>query len=188
MRPRTVLKNIATFGSGCFWCAQPLFEDLRGVQAVTVGYAGGTGPHPTYEAVGTGQTGYIETYQVEFDPTVITYAQLLEVFFLTHDPTQVNRQGHDVGPQYASVIFWHDEGQRAAAELAKAKCNASKLSDRAVATAIRPFTAFVPAEAYHQHYYQQHPEQAYCQTIVDPKIAAFRKKFAAWRKPPAVSS
>lgn len=174
--------QLATFGSGCFWCSQPIFSDLQGVEEVTVGYAGGTKPNPTYEEVCTGTSGHVEVFQVEFDPSVISYEQLLEVFFLTHDPTTLNRQGHDSGTQYRSVIFYHDEQQRKSAEQVKRNLEAEKVFDSPIVTAIEPYTAFYPAEEYHQDYYAKNPEQGYCQMIIDPKVAKFRKKFSGLRK------
>lgn len=174
--------QLATFGSGCFWCSDPLFRDLRGVTSVTVGYAGGRKSNPTYEEVCSGSTGHAEVIQVAFDPAVISYAQLLEVFFLTHNPTTLNRQGNDVGPQYRSVIFFHDPAQQKTAEAIKQKIQAEKIFPDPIVTAIEPFTSFYPAEEYHQNYYAKNPDQAYCQAIIDPKVAKFRKKFAGLRK------
>lgn len=173
---------IATFGSGCFWCSQPLFKDLRGVVKVTVGYAGGTTPQPTYEQVCAGGTGHAEVIQIEFDPTVITYEQLVEVFFLTHDPTTINRQGHDLGEQYRSVIFVQDAAQLATAQAVKARITADHVYDRPIVTQILPAATFYPAEDYHQNYYARHPEQGYCQMVIDPKVAKFRRQFASLLK------
>lgn len=174
--------QLATFGAGCFWCSEPLFNDLRGVTKVTVGYTGGQKANPTYEEVGTGKSGHAEVVQIEFDPAIISYAQLLEVFFLTHNPTTLNQQGNDTGPQYRSVIFYHDKLQRQAAELIKQKITADKVYDQPIVTALEPYIAFYPAESYHQHYYAKNPEQGYCQVIIDPKLAKFRQNFSAWRK------
>ncbi len=174
--------QLATFGSGCFWCSEAVFLDLKGVSKVTSGYAGGTKPNPTYEEVCDGSTGHAEVIQVEYDPNVISYEQLLEVFFLTHNPTTLNKQGNDVGTQYRSVIFVHDETQKKIAEVVKAKINAEKIYDDPIVTTIEPLTKFYPAEAYHQNYYANNPEQGYCQVIIDPKVAKFRRKFAALRK------
>lgn len=177
-----VTTQLATFGSGCFWCGQPLFADLKGVTKVTVGYAGGSQPNPTYKDVCTGTTGHAEVIQIEFDPAVISYEQLVEVFFLTHDPTTLNRQGNDIGTQYRSVIFSHDGHQRQAAMAVKEKIDHQKVYDRPIVTAIEPYSAFYPAESYHQNYYTKNPDQGYCQMVIDPKVAKFRKKFAALRK------
>lgn len=171
--------QLATFGAGCFWCSETLFKDLRGVLTVTAGYAGGRVAHPTYEQVCGGSTGHVEVVRIEYDPTAITFEQLVEVFFLTHDPTTVNRQGHDVGEQYRSVIFTHDESQRTAAERVKKKIEAEHVYDRPIVTPIVPFTNFYPAEDYHQNYYAKNPDAGYCQMVIDPKVAVFRKKFAA---------
>lgn len=175
-------KSLATFGSGCFWCSEAIFNDLKGVLKVTSGYAGGTKPKPTYEEVCTGQTGHAEVINIEFDPGVIAYEQLLEVFFLTHNPTTPNRQGNDVGPQYRSVVFYHDEAQRVAAEKMKTKISADKIYDGPIVTSLEPFPEFYAAEDYHQNYFAKNPDQPYCQVVIDPKVAKFRKKFVALRK------
>lgn len=171
-----------TFGSGCFWCGQALFENIRGVSKVTAGYEGGTVPNPTYQDVSSGKTGHAEVFQVEFDPSIVTFGQLAEVFFLTHDPTQLNRQGHDVGEQYRSVIFFHDDQQKTAAESVKQKIEREKIFEKLIVTQIVPATTFYPAENYHQEYYQKNPEAGYCQMVIDPKVAKFRKKFAGLLK------
>lgn len=170
---------LATFGSGCFWCTEAMFKDLRGVIRVTSGYAGGTVPHPTYEQVCSGTTGHAEVIQVEYDPQQIRYDQLVEIFFVTHDPTTRNRQGHDVGEQYRSVIFAHDDEQRQVAERVKAKLTTDHVYDHPIVTDILPATTFYPAEAYHQDYYANNPDQGYCQMVIDPKVAKFRKRFAS---------
>lgn len=174
--------QLATFGGGCFWCSEAIFLDLKGVHGVTSGYAGGAKPNPTYDEVCNGNTGHAEVIQVEFDPSVISYHQLLEVFFLTHNPTTLNQQGNDIGTQYRSIIFFHDNAQRLAAESVKAQIDADKIYDKSVVTTIEPYTTFYPAEDYHQNYYTNNPEQGYCQMVIDPKVAKFRKKFAALRK------
>jgi peptide-methionine (S)-S-oxide reductase len=171
--------QLATFGSGCFWCGEALFKELRGVVKVTSGYAGGTTPSPNYEAVCSGSTGHAEVNQIAFDSAVISYDQLVEVFFLTHDPTQLNRQGNDVGTQYRSVIFYHNDSQRRIAESMKARLEAEGVFDQPIVTAIEPFTTFYPAESYHQNYYANHPDQAYCQAVINPKLAKFRLRFSA---------
>lgn len=170
--------QLATFGSGCFWCTEAMFKDLKGVITVTSGYAGGTMANPTYEQVCSGSTGHAEVVQVEFDPTVIGYDQLVELFFLTHDPTTMNRQGNDVGEQYRSVIFAHDEMQKTVAAQVKNKIDGDHVYDRPIVTQIVPFTKFYPAENYHQNYYANNPEAGYCQMVISPKVAKFRKKFA----------
>lgn len=178
MRMTTASTQIATFGSGCFWCGQALFKQLRGVTRVTVGYAGGTTHHPTYEAVCSGTTGHAEVFQVEFDPNLISYRQLLEVFFLSHDPTTFNRQGHDVGEQYRSIIMTHDTQQRHTAQEVIAEITATRAFDQPIVTIVQPFTAFYPAEAEHQDYFEQHPDAAYCQAVINPKLVTFKQRFA----------
>lgn len=174
--------QLATFGSGCFWCTEAIFKDLRGVVKVTSGYSGGINANPTYDQVSTGGTGHAEAVQVEFDPSVISFEQLAEVFFLTHDPTQLNRQGNDVGDQYRSVIFTHDPGQQQQAASVMARIQAEGVYDKPIVTQIVPYTNFFPAEDYHQNYFENNPEQPYCQVVINPKVAKFRKKFAALRK------
>ncbi len=176
--------EIATFGSGCFWCSEAIFLDLRGVQRVTSGYAGGAMPNPSYEQVCSETTGHAEVVQIEFNPAVISYEQLLEVFFLTHNPTTLNRQGNDVGTQYRSVIFYHDHQQQSVAETVLKKINAEKIYDAPIVTTIESFTNFYPAEDYHQQYFAKNPDQPYCQVVIDPKVAKFRKKFSQLRKAP----
>lgn len=174
--------QLATFGSGCFWCSEAIFLNLKGVQKVTSGYAGGKKPNPTYAEVCAGTTGHAEVVQIEFDPTVIAYEQFLEVFFLTHNPTTLNRQGNDVGMQYRSVIFYHTASQQAAAEKVKKKIGDEKIYPDPIVTTIESFTEFYPAEEYHQNYFARNPDQPYCQVVIDPKVAKFRKKFSALRK------
>ncbi len=174
--------QLATFGSGCFWCTEAIYKDIKGVSKVTSGYAGGTTPSPTYEQVCSGSTGHAEVIQVEFDPNIVTYAQLVEVFFLTHNPTTMNRQGGDVGEQYRSVIFTHDEMEKTVAEEIKHKIEGENVYDQPIVTQITPLTNFYPAEEYHQDYYAKNPDQGYCQMVIDPKVAKFRKKFASLLK------
>ncbi len=176
------MSSLATFGSGCFWCSEAIFNDLKGVLKVTSGYSGGKKPNPTYEEVCAGTTGHAEVNQIEFDPTVISYEQLLEVFFLTHNPTTLNRQGNDVGMQYRSVIFYHTASQQQKADQVKAKIAAEKIYADQIVTTIEPFNDFYPAEDYHQNYFAKNPAQPYCRVVIDPKVAAFRKKFSRWRK------
>lgn len=171
--------RLATFGAGCFWCSEAIFKELKGVEKVMSGYAGGTVPHPSYEQVCSHATGHAEVVQIEFNPTVISFEQLVEVFFLTHDPTQMNRQGNDVGEQYRSVIFYHDDEQKASAEKVKARVKQERVYSSHMVTQIVPFTNFYTAEDYHQNYYAKNPDAGYCQVIIDPKVAKFRKKFAA---------
>lgn len=169
--------RVATFGSGCFWCGQALFKNLKGVSSVTVGYSGGSKPNPTYEEVCSGKTGHAEVFQIEFDPSIITYKQLVEIFFLTHDPTQMNRQGNDIGEQYRSEVFHHDEEQKKVAEEVKEDLEKEKVFDKPIVTQILPAKNFYPAESYHQDYYAKNSEAGYCQMVIDPKVAEFHKKF-----------
>ncbi|MDQ7829565.1 MAG: peptide-methionine (S)-S-oxide reductase MsrA [Armatimonadota bacterium] len=170
-------REVATLGGGCFWCLEAVFEQLRGVEQVVSGYAGGTMPHPTYEQVCSGTTGHAEVVQVAFDPDVLSYRELLEVFFTVHDPTTPDRQGPDVGTQYRSVIFTHSPAQRATAEEVIAALTAARVFPDPIVTEVRPFEAFYPAEPYHQQYYRRHPEQAYCRLVIAPKVAKFRQAF-----------
>lgn len=169
----------ATLGGGCFWCLEAVFEPLRGVQKVVSGYAGGTGENPSYREVCSGTTGHAEVVQVTFDPAVLTYRDLLEIFFAMHDPTTVNRQGADVGTQYRSVIFWHTEEQRRTAETVISELNAGKTWDHAIVTQVAPAPTFYPAEDYHQGYYRGNPNQGYCVAVINPKVAKLRAKYAS---------
>ncbi|MBN2386399.1 MAG: peptide-methionine (S)-S-oxide reductase MsrA [Anaerolineales bacterium] len=169
--------RVATLGGGCFWCLEAVFDELRGVASVESGYSGGTVPHPTYRAVCDGTTGHAEVVQVRFDPAVLAYADLLRVFFAIHDPTTLNRQGADVGPQYRSVIFYHDQEQKKTAEAVIARLTAEKLWDAPIVTALRPFEAFYVAEEVHQEYFSNNRFQPYCQAIIAPKLARFRQQF-----------
>jgi peptide-methionine (S)-S-oxide reductase len=168
-------QEVATLAGGCFWCLDGAFRLLRGVTRVESGYAGGVRPNPTYEQVCTGATGHAEVTQVTFDPSIITYRDLLDVFFTIHDPTQLNRQGADVGTQYRSAIFPHTDEQRAEAERAIKELEATGVYDSPVVTTIEPLTAFYPAEGYHQDYYARNARQPYCQGVIAPKIAKLRK-------------
>ncbi|HEY8450335.1 MAG TPA: peptide-methionine (S)-S-oxide reductase MsrA [Bacillota bacterium] len=172
-------RETATLGGGCFWCLEAVFRRLRGVDAVQSGYAGGHVPNPTYEQVCTGTTGHAEVVQITFDPHVISYRELLEVFFAIHDPTTPNRQGADVGPQYRSVIFYHSPEQKQIAEEVIADLERQRVWDAPIVTEIAPYTAFYPAEDYHRDYYERNPWQPYCQVVIAPKVAKFRKQFAA---------
>jgi len=176
--------GIATLGGGCFWCLQPLFQELRGVTKVEVGYAGGTSLNPSYEHVCTGETGHAEVVQVTFDPGIISYRDLLKVFFTIHDPTTLNRQGADIGTQYRSAIFYHSPEQKRAAEEIIAELSAAKLWDRPVVTEVTAFQAFYPAEDYHQEYFRRNPTQPYCQMVVAPKVVKFRKQYLQQLKKP----
>jgi peptide-methionine (S)-S-oxide reductase len=168
----------ATFGGGCFWCTEAVFLELRGVQRVVSGYSGGHVENPTYEQVCGKRTGHAEVIQVTYDPEQTTYADLLEVFFRTHDPTTVDRQGNDAGPQYRSVIYYHDEEQRRIAEEVRQALDASGAFGAPIVTKIEPLLNFYPAEDYHQNYYARNPAQGYCSFVIAPKVEKFRKVFA----------
>ena len=167
----------ATLGGGCFWCVEAVFDELRGVRRVEPGYSGGHVERPTYEQVCTGLTGHAEVVQVSFDPHEISYRELLEVFFAVHDPTTKDRQGPDVGPQYRSVIFYHDEEQRRTAEEVISELEARGIWDGPIVTEVAPFTAFYPAEEYHRDYFRRNPDQPYCRVVIAHKVAKFRKEF-----------
>jgi peptide-methionine (S)-S-oxide reductase len=169
----------ATFGMGCFWCSEAVFTRLKGVSKVVSGYSGGHVKNPTYEQVSTGQTGHAESVQITFDPAVTSYDKLLEVFFKTHDPTTLNRQGEDVGTQYRSVIFCHNDQQRKLAEQYKHKLDTTRAFHAPIVTEIAAFQEFFPAEDYHRDYYRLHGRQPYCQLVIRPKIAKFEKLFPA---------
>ncbi|BCX05519.1 MAG: peptide methionine sulfoxide reductase MsrA [Candidatus Roseilinea sp.] len=169
---------VATLGGGCFWCLEAVYEQVNGVLRVESGYAGGRVPHPSYEAVCMGTTGHAEVVQITFDPRVVTFRELLEIFFVIHDPTTLNRQGADVGTQYRSVIFYHSPEQREIARQVIAEVEAAKLWDDPIVTELTPFESFYQAEAYHQGYYRNNPLQGYCRVVIAPKIAKFRKLFA----------
>ena len=169
--------DTATFGNGCFWCTEAVFQELKGVVKVVSGYSGGAVKNPTYKAICTGTTGHAECLQISYDPTVVTFDELLEVFWQTHDPTTLNRQGNDVGTQYRSVVFYHNEEQRAKAASYKDALNKSGAWDNPVVTTLEPLTIFYPAEDYHQNYFNDNPEQGYCQFVIRPKVEKFRKVF-----------
>jgi len=166
---------LATLAGGCFWCLEAVFQQLKGVSKVSSGYAGGTRPNPTYEAVCTGTTGHAEVVQIEFDPAVITYRDLLDVFFTIHDPTTLNQQGADTGTQYRSAVFFHSPEQQQ--EAAAAIREAQKAWDDPIVTEVVPFTQFYPAEEYHRDYYLRNPNQGYCRVVIAPKVAKLRAHF-----------
>ncbi|HEX6122698.1 MAG TPA: peptide-methionine (S)-S-oxide reductase MsrA [Ktedonobacterales bacterium] len=170
--------EVATLGGGCFWCQEPIFASLRGVVSVTPGYAGGHVANPSYEQVCTGTTGHAEVAQVVFDPRELSYRDLLRIFFATHDPTTLNRQGADIGEQYRSVILPHTETQRATAEAVIRELTERNLFDRPIVTTIEPFTGFYPAEDYHRSYFAKHPDAPYCAAVIAPKVAKFRQHYA----------
>lgn len=170
-------KDIATLAGGCFWCLEAVFAGLQGVESVVSGYMGGTEPDPSYEAVCTGTTGHAEVVRLVYDPAVVSYRDVLEVFFNIHDPTTLNRQGNDVGTQYRSAIFYHDEEQKRIAEQVIAALDGARLWRDPVVTEVAPATAFYPAETYHQDYFARNPGQPYCRLVVAPKVAKFRSRF-----------
>jgi peptide-methionine (S)-S-oxide reductase len=170
--------KLATFGGGCFWCTEAVFQELNGVEKVVSGYSGGHVENPTYKQVCDGDTGHAEVIQITYDPAKITFAELLEVHWKTHDPTTLNRQGNDSGPQYRSTVFYHDDEQRKEAEHYKKKLDESGAFRKPIVTEITKFTNFYPAEDYHQNYFLDNPEQGYCAGIIRPKVDKFRKAFA----------
>jgi peptide-methionine (S)-S-oxide reductase len=175
----------ATFGAGCFWCSEAVFQQLNGVHAAVPGYSGGSVDRPTYEQICTGKTGHAEVIHVTFDPQVISYADLLEVFWRSHDPTTLNRQGRDVGSQYRSVIFYHDDEQRRQAEQYKQQLDASGAFAAPIVTEIVPFREFHPAEVSHQDYFARNPAAPYCELVIRPKLEKFEQRFADKLKPTA---
>jgi methionine-S-sulfoxide reductase len=178
--------ELATLGGGCFWCLEAVYVELNGVEKVVSGYAGGEVKNPNYDQVCGGRTGHAEVVQITFDPDVISFKELLEVFFTIHDPTKLNRQGNDVGSQYRSIILYHDEEQKKAAEQTIAELAAARIWDQRIVTEVVPLAEFYPAENYHQQYFERNPQQPYCQIIVAPKVAKVRQKFMAkLRKTPA---
>ncbi|MEM9326101.1 MAG: peptide-methionine (S)-S-oxide reductase MsrA [Bacteroidota bacterium] len=171
------MEKTATFGSGCFWCTEAIFQRLEGVSAVKSGYAGGHVEHPTYEAVCAGVTGHAEVVQVQFDDSVVSYDELLEVFWKTHDPTTLNRQGNDVGTQYRSVVFYHDDQQKEKADHYKTRLDTSGAWGDPIVTEIVPFERFYPAEDYHDDYFNRNGSQPYCAFVVAPKVQKFAEVF-----------
>ena len=171
-------EETATLGGGCFWCLEPLFSALRGVTSVLPGYAGGQVVNPTYQQVCSGRTGHAEVAQVVFDPRELSYHDLIAIFLAAHDPTTLNRQGADVGEQYRSIILYHSPEQRATAEAVIRDLGERKLWSNPIVTTVEAFTAFYPAEDYHQRYFEQHPDAPYCAVVIAPKVAKFRKQYA----------
>ncbi len=169
--------QIATLAGGCFWCLEAVYDEIKGVESVESGYSGGMVVNPSYRDVCTGMTGHAEAVQVTFDPSVVSYKDLLNVFFAVHDPTSLNRQGADVGTQYRSAIFFHNEEQKTTAEQLIKDLNEQHIWDRPIVTEVRPFDKFYMAEGYHQEYYANNPYQPYCMAVVAPKVAKFRKHF-----------
>ncbi len=170
-------RQVATLASGCFWCTEAVFNELKGVEKVESGYSGGTIANPSYERVCSGDTGHAETVQVTFDPKLISYKDILTIFFTTHDPTTKDRQGADVGTQYRSSIFYHNADQRSTAEQVIKELNASKLWKYPIVTEVTPFKSFYKAEDYHQNFYTNNPAYGYCKVVIDPKIAKLRKQY-----------
>jgi len=171
------MSELATLAGGCFWCLEAVYVDLRGVESVVSGYTGGRIPHPSYEAVCTGNSGHAEAVQITFNPEMISYRELLEVFFGIHDPTTLNRQGNDVGTQYRSAIFYHSQEQKEIAERVIRDIDGQKIWNDAIVTAVVPLEVFYPAEQYHQRYFEMNPGQAYCTIVISPKVAKFRRQF-----------
>ena len=178
-------KEIATLGGGCFWCLDAVFSELTGVEKVEAGYSGGTVPNPTYEEVCTESTGHAEVVQITFDPSVLSYKDLLRVFFTVHDPTTLNRQGADVGTSYRSVIFYRNPKQQAEASEVMQEITAALVWDAPLVTQLEPFEAFYKAEEYHQEYFKNNPNQAYCRIVIAPKVQKFKQHFMQRLKVPA---
>ena len=169
--------EVATLAGGCFWCLEAVYKELRGVERVGSGYIGGTMPQPNYQQVCSGTTGHAEAVEITFDPQVVSYEDLLNIFFTIHDPTTLNRQGADMGTQYRSAIFYHDETQRTVAERVIARLTADEVWAAPIVTEVVPAAEFYPAEDYHQDYFERNPAQPYCRAVVAPKVAKFRKHF-----------
>ncbi len=168
----------ATLANGCFWCTEAVFQRVKGVEKITVGFSGGHVKNPAYKEVVTGSTGHAECSQIQFDPEVISYEELLEIFWNTHDPTTLNRQGNDVGTQYRSAVFYHDDAQKEIAEQYKKQLDASGVFTDPIVTEIKPFEVFYPAEDYHNNYYNENGSQPYCAFVIRPKVEKFKKRFA----------
>lgn len=179
----TGTREVATLAGGCFWCLEAVFEQLQGVERVVSGYAGGTQPDPTYQQVCGGRTGHAEVVQVTFDPAVLSHRDLLELFFAFHDPTTLNRQGHDEGTQYRSAIYFHSPEQEKTAREVIAALTSEQVFDGPIVTEVAPLVKFYPAEDYHQGYYRENPEQPYCRATISPKVAKLRAKYMARLKP-----
>ena len=175
--------ELSTLGGGCFWCTEAVFKLIRGVETVESGYSGGWLENPTYEQVSTGTTGNAEVVQISFSPEVISFRKILEIFFASHDPTTLNRQGNDVGPQYRSVIFYHNDQQKAEAKQVMKELTEAKTWKEPIVTKIEPFKSFYRAEEYHQNYFKQHPEKTYCQLVIAPKIEKLQKYYFPKLKP-----
>jgi peptide-methionine (S)-S-oxide reductase len=172
-------REIATLGGGCFWCLEAVFEQLKGIEKVESGYSGGPMANPTYKQVTTGTTGHAEVVQLTYDPQAITFKEILEVFFTIHDPTTLNRQGPDVGPQYRSAIFYHNQGQKDTAKKVIQQIDQAAIWDAPIVTEVAPFSVFYKAEEYHQEYYRRNQGQPYCRVVIAPKVAKFRQRYTA---------
>ncbi|MGA3111608.1 MAG: peptide-methionine (S)-S-oxide reductase MsrA [Candidatus Bathyarchaeia archaeon] len=176
--------EVATLAAGCFWCTEAAYNIIRGVERIEPGYTGGTVPNPTYEEVSTGTTGHAEAAQISFDPKVINYREILEIFFTIHDPTSLNKQGADVGTQYRSAIFYHNEEQKATAEKLIEELNKEGIWNKPIVTTVEPLKEFYMAETYHKDYYKKHPKEPYCQVVIAPKIAKLQHRFVDKIKAP----
>ena len=174
---KRIVEEVATLGGGCFWCMEAVFKEVKGVQRVLSGYTGGRKANPTYEEVCSDKTGHAEAIDITFFPDVISCREILEIFFSVHDPTTLNRQGNDTGTQYRSAIFYHNPAQKTIAEQVIKEVNDTHIWDAPIVTEVKPYTIFYSAEAYHRNYFQDHPEQGYCQAIIAPKVAKFRKQW-----------
>ena len=181
---KTKTVDVATLAGGCFWCTEAVFSIVKGVEKVEPGYTGGSVLNPTYEQVSTGTTGHAEAAQITFDPSVISFREILEIFFATHDPTTLNRQGPDVGTQYRSAIFYHNEEQKATAEQVIAELDKEEIWDAPIVTQVEPLKAFYRAETYHKDYYKKHPNQPYCQQVIAPKLVKLQQRFLGKLKVP----
>src|SRR5689334_11773722 len=177
MTESSTVKEIATLAGGCFWCLEAVFDGMKGVQSVESGYMGGQTPSPTYEQVCGGHSGHAEVVRIAFDPAQVSFKELLEVFFVIHDPTTLNQQGNDVGTQYRSAIYYHTPQQKTDAEEVMGRLSAAKLWKKPIVTELTPASTFYVAEGYHQEYFERNPYQPYCQFVVAPKVAKFRKQF-----------
>ena len=169
--------EVATLAAGCFWCTEAAFQIIKGIERIEPGYTGGNVPNPSYEQVSTGTTGHAEAAQIYFDPKVISYKEILEIYFSMHDPTSLNRQGADVGTQYRSAIFYHNPEQKATAEALIAELTKEAIFDKPIITSVEPLKVFSKAETYHKDYYKKHPKEPYCQIVISPKIAKLQQRF-----------
>ncbi len=177
-------REVATLAGGCFWCLEAAFAELKGVEQVQSGYAGGRVPNPSYEAVCTGATGHAEVVEITFDPTVVSFGDLLHVFFTIHDPTTLDRQGADTGTQYRSAVFYHTSAQEAEVKRVIRELEAERVWDDPIVTEVKPFETFYPAEEYHRDYYRRNPNQGYCRAVIAPKVAKVRKLYIDKLKQP----